>query len=114
MFSGSTTTFARLCKKGVKGSKYYIKDNKPSIAFTILRASYLYGALELHNLQMSNIHFADGNTKAQPLILNVLVSSEGLWDRDGQDDQGWWDREEIFGECSGEIKLEIATWEVQA
>lgn len=57
---------------------------------------------------MSNTHFVDGNTKAHLLILNTLVISEGLSDRNGWADVGWWDREErVFArrECKEEIQF---------
>lgn len=57
---------------------------------------------------MSNIHFVDGNTKAHLLIVNALVISEGLCDRNGRPHTGWRDREErAFEECEGEIQFEV-------
>lgn len=64
---------------------------------------------------MSNTHFVDGNTKVHLLILNTLVISEGLSDRNGQADVGWWDREErVFGECKEEIQFLIVTCKAKA
>lgn len=85
---------------------------------------FLYGIISLrsfraistdHNLQMSHIHFVNGNTKADLLILNALVVSEGLCDRNGLVDVGWWDREErAFGESKGETQLGVLTGKAKA
>lgn len=119
-FAGSRTSFVTLHGKAGEGSKYYILKNKPnnktpntklSIAFTLFFfpfiASYLLRRFKAirtdHNLQMSNIRFVDGNTKADLLILNALVAFERLCARNGLVDVGLWDKEErVFGECKGE------------